>query len=224
MLLGNLNVNIDNQLRSNITGSFEKSVVKQHQRKSKSGKLSNVKEYTDKRQKKDADDKKERQFGKPKPDKVVKKDKWEDDEEEKEMIDNPYHKEGSDEEKTIKNPNYKEKKESKSDEGKQKKDKIEFRDFTREDWYGFGGAERFEDGSEPLIADINPESTLAIIDKDITSVFIDEGYGRQPISFILSHPSWVKDKKTAEQYAKLALSAMKKIDAKNLREAGWDEL
>jgi hypothetical protein len=30
---------------------------------------------------------------------------------------------------------------------------VVFRPFTREDWYGFAGAERFADGAEPIIAE-----------------------------------------------------------------------
>lgn len=42
-----------NDLSANIRAGFEKAVVKQHTRKSKTGKLVNVKQHTDKRQKKE---------------------------------------------------------------------------------------------------------------------------------------------------------------------------
>jgi hypothetical protein len=52
-LTGGLYVGNENFVKAQVANSFEKAHVKQHTRKTKSGKLSSVKEHEDKRQKKD---------------------------------------------------------------------------------------------------------------------------------------------------------------------------
>lgn len=47
---------------------------------------------------------------------------------------------------------------------------LNLRPFTKSDWYGFAGACRFADGSEPLIAD-----SLLIDGRDATAILDAEG-------------------------------------------------
>lgn len=57
---------------------------------------------------------------------------------------------------------------------------IKIRQFTKEDWYGWTGAERFEDGSEPLIftADLSGAGIKIIGEHQAVAVMVtlDKGY------------------------------------------------
>lgn len=280
MRLTNLNVNIENQIKENISGSFAKSVVKEHQRKSKSGKLSTVKQYTDKRQKKEKshwdklhkEQKKilneakpilenmhrsavggsdfmnagrklhelankhlfnestltqkdqgkiqniqhARSYLKEKIDSYSKSKKKED------LVDfgvKSMKEHTNDEEGNV----YKEKKESKSDERKKIQDSIEFEDFDESDWNWLSGAERFKDGSSPVKFEPNDE-TFIVADKDGMQAFFLDEEGEDGGGVYHQYPSWVKTKDQAISYAKLMLSAVKRIDSSHLVTAGWKKL
>lgn len=51
---------------------------------------------------------------------------------------------------------------------------IEYRRFTKTDWYGYAGAEKFEDGSQPFMASVDFEDGAgAIIVSDANGIGID---------------------------------------------------
>lgn len=50
---------------------------------------------------------------------------------------------------------------------------IDFKPFAKEDWYGFSGAERLPDGSEPLMN----ASTVTIDDQDAMVIIDAHGVG-----------------------------------------------
>ena len=88
----------------------------------------------------------------------------------------------------------------------------EIREFTKEDWYSYAGAERFNSGAEPLVVDIpamdpDKHSDITIIaDKAGISVMTDYGsfmldshqdpkwdqeLARCVILYLLKHERWV---------------------------------
>ena len=55
--------------------------------------------------------------------------------------------------------------------------KMELKEFTKTDWYGYAGVERFADGSEPMIAgvDVTDNSGVTVI-ADRTGVEVNINY------------------------------------------------
>jgi len=49
---------------------------------------------------------------------------------------------------------------------------ISYKPFSPSDWYGFAGAERFEDGAEPLLGELKVDDFDAIIIIDASGVHI----------------------------------------------------
>jgi hypothetical protein len=54
---------------------------------------------------------------------------------------------------------------------------TEMQPFTQNDWYGFAGASRFEDGSEPLIGEVSVHICLGFFGIDGTAVVIADASG-----------------------------------------------
>lgn len=49
---------------------------------------------------------------------------------------------------------------------------IQFRSFTKSDWYGYAGAEHFDDGRVPEIAELDLASHEAVVIRDRAGVQI----------------------------------------------------
>jgi hypothetical protein len=64
----------------------------------------------------------------------------------------------------------------------------DWRRFAEADWYGFAGAERFENGDEPWIAEVEVDGqpAVAIVDATGVSVFLPEGDGPEDESWAAS--------------------------------------
>lgn len=52
---------------------------------------------------------------------------------------------------------------------------LGFREFTKEDWYGYAGCERFDDNSEPIIAEMENNNFYSVIIISNNSMEIDIG-------------------------------------------------
>lgn len=48
---------------------------------------------------------------------------------------------------------------------------LGFREFTKEDWYGWAGAEEFTDGSQPLI--LETEEVTVVVSRDSICTYRD---------------------------------------------------
>lgn len=85
---------------------------------------------------------------------------------------------------------------------------VEFTPFTKSDWYGFAGAERFPDGGEPLLAPLKVDGcdALAIVDANGLAVHFSVGDDTWEISNVVAWQS---------PYAARALALLKPSNAKS---------
>lgn len=100
------------------------------------------------------------------------------------------------------------------------KEAIKMKPFTKNDWYTFAGAENFEDGSEPLIGEIEiiqePIEAAVVFDNNAIEIDAFDGDGNDII-----YMRDVKDKVTGIAIINklkkvMTVSDLKKLGFKNI--------
>ena len=84
---------------------------------------------------------------------------------------------------------------------------IELREFTKNDWMAFSGAERFKDGSEPLIAEIEGYTLLVDLRRIMVIIDLDTEDYEENYRSISFHQI---PKKAIVEFAKLMLEELDK--------------
>lgn len=98
-----------------------------------------------------------------------------------------------------------------------------FHEFTHLDWMGLAGAERFEDGSEPLLCDkeIEAPNGVWMIGLDKNGIWVDF-YSSGEGDFEMKSFSLRRGDLTKESMKRLASTINPLVD--NLEELGFDQI